>query len=450
MLRPSEYAQRTDTGRQRNANEDSLFARPPVFVVADGMGGAQAGEVASQAAADAFGRGIPEGAPETVLQQVIEQANSEIYEMARRDPSVAGMGTTITAAIVDAEAESVAIGHVGDSRAYRFRAGRLERLTRDHSLVEEMRRKGQITDEQAEDHPQRSIITRALGPEPHVQVDVQSVAAVSGDVFLLCSDGLTTMVAEDRIAQILNSSGSLDEAVRGLVAEANEAGGRDNITAIAFRLEDPTAPVEEPGEDRPTLVGASAAEGGLTADEVRRGVEAQRTGSGARPAPARARGDHAGPPRRRGKTVLKALVGLLIVAAVVAGGIFAARQVWFLGTDDAGRVALYRGLPYELPLGIDLYAKHYASPVQTATLPKRRQEAVTDHELRSRDDAESLIEDIERQAENSAQPEPTPEPEPTPQPEPEPEPTPEPEPQPAPQQPQNGGTESGGAGTGTQ
>ena len=117
MLRAAEYSQRTDTGRQRNANEDSLFARPPVFVVADGMGGAQAGEVASQTAADAFGRGIPEGVPETVLQQVIEEANREIYEMARRDPSVAGMGTTITAAIVDSEAESVAIGHVGDSRA---------------------------------------------------------------------------------------------------------------------------------------------------------------------------------------------------------------------------------------------------------------------------------------------------------------------------------------------
>ena len=102
------------------------------------------------------------------------------------------------------------------------------------------------------------------------------------------------------------------------------------------------------------------------------------------------------------------LAGLLVAAVIVAGGIFAMRQVWFLGTDSAGRVALYRGLPYELPLGIDLYDKHYASPVQTATLPKRRQEAVSDHELRSRDDAESLIEDIERQAERNAQPEPQP------------------------------------------
>ena len=447
MLRAAEYSQRTDTGRQRNANEDSLFARPPVFVVADGMGGAQAGEVASKTAADAFGRGIPDGAPETVLQQVIEEANREIYEMARRDPSVAGMGTTITAAIVDSEAESVAIGHVGDSRAYRFRAGKLERLTRDHSLVEEMRRKGQITDEQAEEHPQRSIITRALGPEPHVQVDVQSVAAVSGDVFLLCSDGLTTMVGEERIAQILNASPSLDDAVRALVAEANERGGRDNITAITFRLEDPTAPVEETGDDSPTLVGSTAAEQGLTTDEVRRAAAAQRATSGHQTTPARTRGTHGAPPRRRGRTALRALLGLLAVAAIVAGGLFAMRQVWFVGTDSAGRVALYRGLPYDLPLGIDLYDKHYASPVQTATLPKRRQEAVTGHELRSRDDAESLVSDIERAAERNAQPEPKPEPQPQPTPQPAPEPAPEPQPAP---QPPNGGNQSGGPGTGTQ
>lgn len=447
MLRSAEYAQRTDTGRQRNANEDSLYVRPPVFVVADGMGGAQAGEVASKTAADAFERGVPDGAPEVVLRQVIEEANREIYDKARRDPSIAGMGTTITAAIIDSEAESVAIGHVGDSRAYRFRAGRLERLTRDHSLVEEMRRKGQITDEQAEEHPQRSIITRALGPEPHVEVDVQSVAALSGDVFLLCSDGLTTMVGEDRIAQILLGAGSLDDAVRALVAEANDQGGRDNITAVAFRLEDPTAPVQEP-DDRPTLIGSAAAEEGLTTDEVRRAAAAQRaTARPAQPRRTRTSGEHvvaSEPPRRRGRTALKALLGLLIVAAVLVGGWYASRQVWFLGTDSGGRVALYRGLPYELPLGIDLYDKHYASPLQTDTLSRRRQEAVTDHELRSRDDAESLIEDIERSAARNAQPEPKPEPEP--EPEPAPQPVPEPDPQPQPERNGQNGS-AGGAGT---
>ena len=142
MLRVEDQAFRTDTGRQRSENEDSLFVRAPIFVVADGMGGAQAGEVASKAAAEAFDRDLPEAPPERVLRETIEAANRKIHELARSDPSRAGMGTTITAAIVNAQSEEVGIGHVGDSRAYRLRGGRLEQLTRDHSLVEEMRRKG--------------------------------------------------------------------------------------------------------------------------------------------------------------------------------------------------------------------------------------------------------------------------------------------------------------------
>src|SRR4051794_39616546 len=244
MLRVEEQAFRTDTGRQRSANEDSFFVRSPIFVVADGMGGAQAGEVASKAAADAFDRDLPSSSPEAFLRETIEAANREIHELARDDPSRAGMGTTITAVIVDAEGEAVAIGHVGDSRAYRLRGGKLERLTRDHSLVEEMRRKGQLTEEQAEDHPQRSIITRALGPEPEVEVDLQTVPVQSGDVFLICSDGLTTMLDDEHVARLLMRASSMDSAVRALVDEANRAGGRDNITVVAFRLEDAAAPAK--------------------------------------------------------------------------------------------------------------------------------------------------------------------------------------------------------------
>ena len=385
MLRVTEQAFRTDTGRQRNANEDSLFARAPVFVVADGMGGAQAGEVASRAAADAFERGLPDGPPETILRETIESANREIHELAGNDPSRAGMGTTITAAMVNAETEEVAIGHVGDSRAYRLRGSTLERLTRDHSLVEEMRRKGQITDEQAEDHPQRSIITRALGPEAEVEVDLQTVAALPGDVFLLCSDGLTTMIGEREIEKLLVSSTSLEAAVRGLVDEANRAGGRDNITAIAFRLDDsaaPAAPVESP-----TLVGPSAQEEGFTAEEVRSRAAAERR-----------RGE---PPRRRRtglRRAAKVIAALVVIAALGAAAAYGNRQVWFLGTDEGGRVALYRGLPYDLPFGIRLYDQRYASPIQTSSLPPRRQSAVTGHDLRSRSDAISLIADIERRA----------------------------------------------------
>jgi PPM family protein phosphatase len=382
MLRVADQGFKTDTGRQRNANEDSYFARAPIFVVADGMGGARAGEVASKAAADAFERDMPEGPLEQGLRKVIEAANHEIHELARNDPSRSGMGTTLTAAVIDPAAEEVVLGHVGDSRAYRLRDGRLERLTRDHSLVEEMRRRGQLTDEQAEDHPQRSIITRALGPEPEVEVDLQTVPARAGDVFLLCSDGLTTMIGDDRIAEVLGGGGSMEDAVRILVDDANNAGGRDNITAVAFRLEEVEVPAEKP--ERPTLVGPAAEEEGFTADEVRRRVAAEA-------APPEA-------PTRRPvlRRAVKGLAAAVVVGAVAFGAWYGNRQIWFLGTDEGGRVALYRGLPYELPFGIELYQERYASPVLTASLPPRRRQSVTDHELRSHSDAVSLVSDIER------------------------------------------------------
>ena len=388
MLRVDDQAFRTDTGRQRSENEDSLFVRAPIFVVADGMGGAQAGEVASKAAADAFDRDLPDVPPERFLQETIEAANRRIHDLARADAAHAGMGTTITAAIVDAQKEEVSIGHVGDSRAYRLRRDRLEQLTRDHSLVEEMRRKGQITDAQAEDHPQRSIITRALGPEPEVEVDLQTVPAAPGDVFLLCSDGLTTMVSEERIAAALAEAGSMREAVRTLVDEANGAGGRDNITALAFRLGDAAAPLGEAPEQA-TLVGAAAEEAGLTATEVRR----RAAGEAARQ---RREQVAAKRPRRGLRTAAKAAAVVALLATIAFGAWYANRQVWFLGTDESGRVALYRGLPYELPLGLELYEERYAAPVQTEALPRVRREAVTGHEIRSREDAASLVEDIER------------------------------------------------------
>jgi serine/threonine protein phosphatase PrpC len=388
MLRISDQAFRTDTGRQRSENEDSLFVRAPIYVVADGMGGAQAGEVASKAAAEAFDRDLPDEPPGPVLRETIEAANRKIHQLAHADPSRAGMGTTITAAIVDARNEEVAIGHVGDSRAYRLRGGRLEQLTRDHSLVEEMRRQGQITDAQAEDHPQRSIITRALGPEPDVEVDVQTVPAAPGDVFLLCSDGLTTMVGEERITTVLSDSSSLRAAVRQLVDEANRAGGRDNITALAFRLQDAAAPLRDAAGDA-TLVGAAAEQEGLTATEVRRRAAATAARERREQLAARR-------PRRGLRTAAKLLAVLLVLGAIAFGAWYGNRQAWFLSTDEAGRVALYRGLPYELPFGIELYSERYASPIQTGSLPRRRRESVTGHDIRSRSDAVSLIEDIER------------------------------------------------------
>ncbi|HTR75650.1 MAG TPA: Stp1/IreP family PP2C-type Ser/Thr phosphatase [Solirubrobacterales bacterium] len=389
-LRITDQAYATDTGRQRSANEDSVFVRAPVFVIADGMGGAQAGEVASKTSVESFERGIPEGPPERVLRETIEGANRTIHALAREDPNLAGMGTTTTAAILDGEAEEVAIGHVGDSRAYRLRRGKLERLTRDHSLVEEMRRKGQLTEAQAEDHPQRSIITRALGPEPEVEVDLQTVPAQAGDVFLVCSDGLTTMLDDEHIERLLSRATSMPAAVRALVDEANRAGGRDNISVIAFKLVDAAEPALD--SEGATLIGQSAEEAGLTATEVRRRAAAdaarRRRDEQAAAAPGRR--------RRRFRRVAAVLAGLVVIAAIVFGATYGLRHVWFLGTDDAGRVALYRGLPYELPFGIKLWDERYAAPVQTKALPERRKDAVTGHGLRSHSDAVKLLEEIER------------------------------------------------------
>jgi PPM family protein phosphatase len=396
VLRVAEQAYRTDTGRQRGANEDAYFARAPVFAVADGMGGAQAGEVAAQIAAEEFESGNrDERAPEAYLREVAQRANARIHELAQRDSSRSGMGTTLTAALLDED--EISLAHVGDSRAYVYRDGELRRLTSDHSLVEELRRQGRLTEEQAEEHPQRSIITRALGPEEDVEIDTMTYPVRPGDVVLLCSDGLTTMVPETRIAEVLEDAPGLDAAVSRLVREANEEGGRDNITVVAFRLEE--AGVEAPA-DGATLIGPSAGEEGLTAEAVR--AEAERRAPEGR----RRRAAPAPPSRRRvwAGRAARSLLVLVVVAGLVAVAVYGLQQVYFLGTGDGGRIALYRGLPYELPFGIELYSEQYASPVEAAELPANRRESVIDHQLRSEDDARSLIDDLEQAGNVSSTP----------------------------------------------
>src|SRR5690349_3391812 len=209
MLRIAEHWHGSDLGLQRQGNEDNLFVRSPLFVVADGMGGAQAGEVASQMAVDSFEDDMPHGAPAEALVKIIESANRAIHDRSRTDSRTTGMGTTVTAAYVGES--DVTIAHVGDSRAYVMRGSDLIRLTRDHSLVGELVLRGKLTEEQAEMHPQRSVITRALGSEPDVDVDVHVYQARAGDVFMLNSDGLTSMVPDERVKGILAAASSLDE-----------------------------------------------------------------------------------------------------------------------------------------------------------------------------------------------------------------------------------------------
>ena len=227
----------TDPGRKRRRNEDAYVIEPPLFAVADGMGGAQAGEVASRLAAGAVKEGRTERGGEARIVSLIQEANRRIYDRSTADPNVSGMGTTITVALV--ENGQVAFGHVGDSRAYLIRGGSLEQLTEDHSLVAELMRSGKLSPEEAETHPQRSVITRALGTDPDVDVDTFTIAAEVGDLFLLCSDGLTTMVPNSSILDLVESNrGNLEGALRALVGAANRGGGEDNITVVAFEIAD--------------------------------------------------------------------------------------------------------------------------------------------------------------------------------------------------------------------
>ncbi len=400
MLRVAEHHAFTDTGQQRRHNEDAYYARTPVFAVADGMGGAQAGEVASHAAVEAVAAGLPEeGTPEDRLAAVVRRANEEIFRMSREDDSRAGMGTTLTA--VHVGESDIAIAHVGDSRAYRFRDGELSRLTEDHSLVEEMRRRGQLTAEEADEHPQRSIITRALGPEPDVLVDTRSWAARDGDVILLCSDGLTSMISETQVADILREATGLEQAGRALIAAANRAGGRDNITVVLLRLEDVgRGAASASGHDQPTEVHDQPTQdggGAPTAVEARPAV-AVAEAPPRRRMPHRARKDDARAKRpRRGHRALIALAGTLIVLIPVAIGAYLASQaVYFIGTTPDGFVAMYRGLPYDLPAGIDLYSTNYISGVPVDEVPAARRATLLDHQLRSHDDAADLVRELEQ------------------------------------------------------
>ena len=252
----------TNPGRKRRRNEDAYVCDPPLFAVADGMGGAQAGEVASSLAAEAIKVGNnPEalaGGEERVAE-LIQEANRRVHQRAVDDESASGMGTTMTVALFHPDG-SISIGHVGDSRAYLHRDGELEQLTDDHSLVAELVRRGELSPEEAEVHPQRSVITRALGTDPDVDVDTFTVQAVEGDVFLLCSDGLTTMLDADTITAIVERNRhDLHAAARALIREANERGGDDNITAVLFEVvegdpdDETVEAVVRPPEEEDTL-----------------------------------------------------------------------------------------------------------------------------------------------------------------------------------------------------
>jgi PPM family protein phosphatase len=420
MLRVAEHWAGTDTGLQRRANEDSLLVRSPLFVVADGMGGAQAGEVASSVAVDTFRAGLQDGEdPEHSLVAQVEQANSRINELSHSNAEHAGMGTTITAVYVGEE--DVAIAHVGDSRAYCMRDGELLRLTDDHSLVDELIRQGKLTPEEAEEHPQRSVITRALGPETSVEVDVRSFRGRPGDVYLLCSDGLTTMVGETELLRLLSSHERLADAGEALIAAANGAGGKDNITVVLLRLEEVFSEAERPGDGHTMITAAAAVPPASSMSQERTSIPISQAAAdvavrddehteqppslNGRQSPATLRR-----PRRPRQTphptksaqlrrrlrrlrtfvVLSTVVGLLAAAAYLA-----LQSVYFIGTNQRGLVTMYNGLPYELPGKIKLYTSDYVSGVSASTLVPAHRQALLNHSLRSEGDAAELMRELE-------------------------------------------------------
>jgi protein phosphatase len=384
VLRVADHYAGSDTGRQRRANEDSLLARSPLFVVADGMGGAQAGEVASRIAVDYFREGLEDDStPESALAALALAANARIHDLSHSSAEHAGMGTTLTAVYVGEH--EVAIAHVGDSRAYCLRDGELLRLTDDHSLVDELIRQGRLTPEEAVEHPQRSVITRALGPEGTVEVDTRSFRARSGDVYLLCSDGLTTMLSEEQIADVLRAHRGLRDAGEALIAAANEAGGRDNITVVLLRLEEVGADAQGRGDgaapdEHATLLGVPAVAPPPAPRTPRRPDAPART---------------AAQRRRRARRAGALAVALVVLGLIASGAYLAQQSVYFIGTNKRGLVTLYQGVPFELPGNLALYKSRYVSGVGASTLTAQRRQTLLDHSLRSESNAAGLVRSLE-------------------------------------------------------
>ena len=319
------YAVASDTGRKRRRNEDNYVVEPPLFAVADGVGGAQAGEVASKLAATVLRGGDADGPGGLErLDALIQEANRRIFERASSDPSSSGMGTTVTVALV--EGMTVAIGHVGDSRAYLVRGEHMEQLTEDHSLVNELVKSGRLSRDEAHLHPQRSVITRAVGTDTDVDVDAFTVEAEEGDVFLLCSDGLSDMVADEEILELVDQHrDDLERAVKALVAAANRRGGEDNITAVTFRIAAQAAgdEHERPGEDTVRMPAVSMDDSEPDERTLEYAEDPSAGTTGVPPGPAEPEPLSAAPRvhPRRVRIVLTAVVLVAVAAALLVWGL---------------------------------------------------------------------------------------------------------------------------------
>jgi protein phosphatase len=370
----------SDPGRKRRRNEDAYVLEPPLFAVADGMGGAQAGELASSLAAAALrddsGAAGEDG--ERRVDELIQEANRRVYQRQSRDAAASGMGTTMTVALV--EDGTVAIGHVGDSRAYLIRGRSLEQLTEDHSLVAELVRSGKLSPEEAEAHPQRSVITRALGTDPNVDVDTFSVETKPGDVFLLCSDGLTSMVGDEAIlSEVKRNRGDLKAAAKALVRAANRGGGEDNITVVFFEI-------AGAGEDtgRTLTLPALAEDGAQPSDDEERTLDELDRVPALRVEP---EAPAAEPVPHSGRRVVIAALALVLLALACGFVVWGLWRSHFVGVEPDGHVAVYQGVPWNVVGDVHLYRTVYVSPLLAAQLSRNERRKLFDHSLRGEDSA---------------------------------------------------------------
>jgi PPM family protein phosphatase len=390
----------SDPGRKRRRNEDAYVCEPPLFAVADGMGGAQAGELASSLAAAALrddsGSAGEDG--ERRVDELIQEANRRVYQRQSRDAAASGMGTTMTVALV--EDGTVAIGHVGDSRAYLIRGRSLEQLTEDHSLVAELVRSGKLSPEEAETHPQRSVITRALGTDPNVDVDTFSIETKPGDVFLLCSDGLTSMVGDETIlSEVERNRGDLKAAAKALVRAANRGGGEDNITVVFFQI-------AGAGEDtgRTLTLPPVGEDGGEAGDEDTLDELDRVPAVGTMVAPptdvAREDAGRDGRPeeeRGPGRRIVIAALALLLLALACGFVVWGLWRSHFVGVEPDGHVAVYQGVPWNVVGDVHLYRTVYVSPLLAAQLSRNERRKLFDHSLRSEDSALDAVHRYEQE-----------------------------------------------------
>ena len=381
----------SDAGRKRRRNEDAFVCEPPLFAVADGMGGAKAGELASNLAAAALREGDsdPLGGEERVVA-LIQEANRRVYQRSSEDAAASGMGTTMTVALV--EDGLVSIGHVGDSRAYLIRDRKLEQLTEDHSLVAELVRSGRLSPEEAEAHPQRSVITRVLGTDPEVDVDTFSIKGKPGDLFLLCSDGLTSMIDDEVIlTEVERRRADLQATAKALVNAANRSGGEDNITVVFFEI-------SETGEETATI---PAGEAPALDDDVEDDTlsEVDRV-----PAvdtivvPPHEIEERARPPRKRRlrRRAALALVTLLALAALCGVALWGLWRSHFVGAERDGHVAVFQGIPWDVAGNVRLYRAVYVSPLLAVQLTPDERRRLFDHDLRSKHSALAAVHKYER------------------------------------------------------